>query len=96
MDRCGGSDAYGGNLENRVRFLRELIEDTRDAVGDTCAVALRIAMDELRGPDGLQSDGEILRANPMVNVVLEGHCDERGTAEFLRSLGGSHLERLEV
>ena len=53
------TDAYGGSLENRVRFLRELIEDTRDAVGDSCAVALRLAVDELRGPDGLQSDGEM-------------------------------------
>ncbi|MEZ5667924.1 MAG: FAD-dependent oxidoreductase [Alphaproteobacteria bacterium] len=52
-------DEYGGPLENRVRFLRELLEDTRDAVGDRCAVALRLAVDELRGPDGLQSDGEM-------------------------------------
>jgi dimethylamine/trimethylamine dehydrogenase len=35
------SDEYGGSLENRVRFLRELIEDTHEAVGDTCAVAVR-------------------------------------------------------
>ncbi|MGB8814785.1 MAG: NADH:flavin oxidoreductase, partial [Paracoccaceae bacterium] len=34
-------DAYGGSLENRVRLLREMIEDTLDAVGDTCAVAVR-------------------------------------------------------
>jgi dimethylamine/trimethylamine dehydrogenase len=53
------SDEYGGSLKNRLRFLRELLEDARDAVGDSCAVALRIAVDELRGPDGLQSDGEM-------------------------------------
>lgn len=53
------TDEYGGSLENRVRFLRELLEDTKEAVGDTCAVALRIAVDELRGPDGLRSDGEM-------------------------------------
>ena len=34
------SDEYGGSLENRVRLLRELIEDTKDAVGDVCAAAL--------------------------------------------------------
>jgi len=43
------SDAYGGNVANRVRFVRELIESTRDAVGDSCAVALRISLEELRG-----------------------------------------------
>jgi dimethylamine/trimethylamine dehydrogenase len=52
------TDEYGGSLENRVRFLRELIEDTKDAVGDTCAVAVRLAVDELMGEDGLTHDSE--------------------------------------
>ena len=51
-------DEYGGSLENRARLLRELIEDTKDAVGDTCAVAVRIAADELMGDAGLTHDGE--------------------------------------
>jgi dimethylamine/trimethylamine dehydrogenase len=51
-------DEYGGSLENRVRFLRELIEDTKDAVGDTCAVAVRLAVDELLGTNGLSHQGE--------------------------------------
>lgn len=52
------SDEYGGSLENRVRLLRELIEETKEAVGDTCAVPVRICVDELIGPAGLCSDGE--------------------------------------
>ena len=52
------SDEYGGSLENRVRLLRELIEDTKQAVGDTCAVAVRFVVDELLGPDGMEMDGE--------------------------------------
>ncbi|MCC6471713.1 MAG: NAD(P)-binding protein [Alphaproteobacteria bacterium] len=52
------TDEYGGSLENRARLLRELIEDTHEAVGDTCAVALRIAVDELLGTDGITSGGE--------------------------------------
>jgi len=52
------TDEYGGSLENRARLLRELIEDTKDAVGDTCAVAVRICADELIGEAGLSSDGE--------------------------------------
>ncbi|MFC3182170.1 oxidoreductase [Cypionkella sinensis] len=51
-------DAYGGNLENRARLLREMIEDTKEVVGDTCAVALRLAVDELHGPRGITSEGE--------------------------------------
>ncbi|HEY3312078.1 MAG TPA: FAD-dependent oxidoreductase [Anaerolineales bacterium] len=52
------SDEYGGSLENRVRFFRELIEDTKDAVGDTCAVAARFAVDELLGEAGISHQGE--------------------------------------
>ena len=52
------SDEYGGSLENRVRLLRELIEDTKEAVGDSCGVAVRFAVDELLGPDGITFDGE--------------------------------------
>ncbi len=37
------SDEYGGSLENRTRLLRELIQDTKDAVGDSCAVAVRFS-----------------------------------------------------
>ncbi len=48
------NDAYGGKLENRVRLLRELLEDTREAIGDKAALALRFAVDERMGADGLQ------------------------------------------
>ncbi len=46
-------DEYGGCLENRVRLFREVIEDTKDAVGDTCGVAVRFAVDEMMGADGI-------------------------------------------
>ena len=52
------SDEYGGCLENRVRLFRELIEDTKDAVGDSCGVAVRFAVDELLGPDGITAEEE--------------------------------------
>jgi dimethylamine/trimethylamine dehydrogenase len=48
------TDEYGGSLANRARLLREVIEDTKDAVGDTCAVPVRIAMNEFLGADGLE------------------------------------------
>jgi dimethylamine/trimethylamine dehydrogenase len=51
------TDDYGGSLENRVRLLRELIEDTKDAVGDKCAVALRFATEEFLGVAGVH-EGE--------------------------------------
>ena len=51
-------DEYGGSLENRLRFYRELLEDTLDAVGDTMGVIARFAVDEMMGPDGLEWENE--------------------------------------
>jgi len=51
-------DEYGGSLENRLRLFRELLEDTRDAVGGSCAVAVRLAVEELLGGNGITSAGE--------------------------------------
>lgn len=69
LSRCNDrSDEYGGSLENRVRFFRELIEETKEAVGDTCAVAVRFAVDELIGDAGMRSDDE---AQEIVSLLAE-------------------------
>ncbi len=52
------TDEYGGSLVNRARLLRELIEETKEAVGTDCAVAVRFAVDEMRGADGIRADTE--------------------------------------
>ncbi|MFT5258649.1 MAG: dimethylamine/trimethylamine dehydrogenase [Saprospiraceae bacterium] len=52
------TDEYGGSFENRLRLFREVIADTKEAVGDTCAVAVRLAVDELMGDEGLRYDVE--------------------------------------
>jgi len=52
------SDEYGGSFENRLRLFREVIEDTKEAVGDSCAIAVRLAVDELMGPEGFRSEVE--------------------------------------
>ena len=51
-------DEYGGSLENRVRLMREVLMDTKEAIGDTTAVAIRLAVDEMQGPGGIAADGE--------------------------------------
>ena len=48
------TDEYGGSLENRARLLREVIAETKDAIGGTCAVPVRIAMHEFQGAAGLE------------------------------------------
>lgn len=62
------TDEYGGSFDNRLRLFREVIEDTKEAVGDTCAVAVRLAVDELMGADGMQHDGE---ARDIIEALAE-------------------------
>ena len=66
--RNSRTDEYGGSLENRVRLFREVIEDTKEAVGDTCGVVVRFAVDEMMGPDGITADGE---ARDVVAMLAE-------------------------
>jgi 2,4-dienoyl-CoA reductase (NADPH2) len=47
------TDAYGGPLENRMRFCIEVLEAVRAAVGPDAVVGLRLVGDEEIGPRGL-------------------------------------------
>lgn len=40
------TDRYGGSLENRMRFLTELVRSVRAAVGDKMALGVRLSADE--------------------------------------------------
>jgi len=61
------NDEYGGSLENRSRLLRELIEDTKETVGDSMGVVCRISVDELLGEEGLHA----AEARDMVALMAE-------------------------
>ena len=52
------SDEYGGSLENRARLIGEVLQDTKEAVGDSCGIAFRFAVEELMGADGLTCEEE--------------------------------------
>ncbi|RWC73021.1 MAG: NADH:flavin oxidoreductase [Mesorhizobium sp.] len=60
-------DEYGGSLENRSRLMRELIEEGRDAIGDTCGLTLRLSLDEMVGELGF--------ANSEVRDMIEMHAE---------------------
>ena len=42
----------------------------------------------------LERHAEVLKANPRVQVLVEGHCDERGTDEYNFALGERRAERV--
>jgi len=62
------TDEYGGSIENRIRFVREMLETTRDVVGDRCAVALRVSLEELRGKPSEHFESE---AHEVVSLLSD-------------------------
>src|SRR6516165_997747 len=81
-------DEYGGSLVNRVRLLRELIEDTKKAVGESCAVAVRLTVDELIGPAGVHKEeaaeviGLLAELPDLWDFVLGGWDNDSQTSRF--------------
>jgi dimethylamine/trimethylamine dehydrogenase len=61
------TDEYGGSLENRARLLKELIIETKEAVGDTCGVAVRFNA-SMEGPDNDQDTSE---PREMIELLAE-------------------------
>lgn len=63
------TDEYGGSLENRLRLYRELLEETKDAVGDCMGVVARFAVDEMMGSAGLEWEHEGREALEMLAEI---------------------------
>lgn len=66
------TDAYGGSLANRARFLLETAEQVRDAVSDDCAVTIRLCIDSLDGTEqgvraGVESAEVVTLADHLVD-----------------------------
>ncbi len=85
------SDEYGGSLVNRTRLIRELIEETKEAVGDTCAVAVRFSADERTGEDGEPVHGErrdmlgLLADLPdLWDINISDYSYEMGASRFVK------------
>jgi len=55
------TDKYGGSFENRARFWLELVERTRRVIEGQAALCVRLSMDQLIGPDGLEAKDDGIR-----------------------------------
>src|SRR5256714_11332144 len=65
------TDEYGGSLENRARFLRETIEQVKDAVGADCAIAVRISAGMFIGEARTQLQRDALPLGPLRRELLD-------------------------
>ena len=74
-------DAYGGSLENRMRFSLEVIEAVREAVGEAFVVGIRMVVDEhfdggLTREEGLEIARRLFATGKLDFLnVIRGHID---------------------
>ena len=72
------NDSYGGSLENRARFLLDIVAATRSAVGSGVPIAIRFS-----GTDYLPGGWDIEQT-----ATVAGWCQELGADLFDISSGG--------
>ncbi len=96
------SDEYGGSLDNRLRFTREVINEIRNQVGRDYIVGIRMVVDEdLDG--GIDFDEGMMIAKILTDTgqldfinVIKGHVDtDEGLSHVIPNMGtpsGPHLE----
>jgi 2,4-dienoyl-CoA reductase-like NADH-dependent reductase (Old Yellow Enzyme family) len=75
-------DAWGGSLENRARFPREVVKAVRDAVGDRLAVIAKLNMAD-GVPSGLWVDE---------SVEVARMLESDGALDAIELTGGSSLQ----
>ena len=85
------SDEYGGSLENRTRLFREVLQDTIDAVGDTCAVAVRYAvdgagvfLDNTLGAEARDTFESLAEVPDLWDIVVPEYSTEMGSSRFVK------------
>lgn len=75
-------DEYGGSLENRARFPRQVVRDVREAVGDRVAVTAKLNMAD-GVPGGLWLDE---------SVEVARMLQQDGALDAIELSGGSSLQ----
>ena len=83
------ADAYGGVLENRARLVRELLSETREAVGDRCAVACRFSLAPEEGGFLEAAESRDLFAlladlPDLWDLTIDGYDVEMGSSRFVK------------
>ncbi|MGB3179311.1 MAG: FAD-dependent oxidoreductase [Albidovulum sp.] len=80
------ADDYGGEFAARSRLVRELVEDTREAVGDRAAVAIRIEVTDEDGTGGEERAAFLAALAPLIDVfdvTIPDYGTEMGPSRFV-------------
>ncbi|MFE8071464.1 peptidoglycan-associated lipoprotein Pal [Marinobacteraceae bacterium S3BR75-40.1] len=99
VDQAGGGEVYGaeggGDVtssemeEQKTAAEKEMQQQQQAKLREVRTVYFDFDSAEIRAEsrDVLMAHAQFLANNPSVNVVLQGHTDERGTKEYNLALG---------
>ncbi len=77
------TDEYGGSLKNRTRIVRELIEETFDAVAGKAAVATRFSV-ELTDPETYDAFAQMADMPDLWDLTVPDYGVEMGASRFVK------------
>ncbi len=84
------TDAYGGSLANRLRLVREVAEETSEAVRGKAAVAIRIEVnDEVRTDAAAEAERREMLATlapyvDLFDVTVSDYSHEMGVSRYVK------------
>jgi peptidoglycan-associated lipoprotein len=81
------TDAAQGQMQSDVYTGTDSVEYLADGVPDRVFFATNETILTTASRETLRAQAAWLRKNSSINVVLEGHADERGTREYNLALG---------
>ncbi|GJL82960.1 MAG: methylamine [marine bacterium B5-7] len=81
-------DEYGGSVENRMRIVRELLLEARDAIGPDRALAIRFSMANVGGYDVSSEELKAMMESlgPLADiwdVVVDDYSMDMGSSRFV-------------
>ena len=87
LTACATTKKSTSQMQSDVYTGTDTVEYLASGVPDRVFFATNESVLTTRSRDTLRKQAAWLRKNPDINVVLEGHADERGTREYNLALG---------
>ena len=87
LSACATTKKVGNQMQGDVYTGTDTVEYLASGVPDRVFFATNESVLTTASRDTLRKQAEWLRKNSKINVVLEGHADERGTREYNLALG---------
>ncbi len=90
LSGCSSTKKSSGNISTSSEA--SLISDFERNVGDRVFFDYDSSSLSASSKTQLEKQAEWLKTHPSMSVVVEGHCDERGTREYNLALGERRAE----